>query len=179
MDYLRNYKQIATRHLIILSILLLVNKLITGVNIHMPDNLQCHAKVSNGSIAGQYDLSAVISFSKNKELGRGVFATVYEGTFNNKCCAVKILNHVAIHLISDVPTGPCDDPIQSRTLQNFTRECEYLITMNHPKYCQTYRCSNLQGKFSSTYYGKVRLQLDCLPYAAKFNHEALSSFDLL
>ena len=111
----------------------------------MPQNEP--AKISNGSeisIANQNDPNEVvlpgpsISFWKNKELGRGAFATVYEGVFNSKHCAVKILNQVAMQLISDLPTGPCDDPIQRKAIQSFTKECSCLMTINHPNiYCET------------------------------------------
>ena len=106
----------------------------TGVNVHLQPNL------NNGSVtsASQNDPDVVvlrgpsILLWKNKELGRGAFATVYEGKFNSECCAVKILNQVAMHLISDLPTGPCDDPIIRKAVQSFTKECSCLMTINHP-----------------------------------------------
>ena len=98
----------------------------------MPQN-----QLNNGSVAIVNQNEVVlpgpsISFWKDKELGRGAFATVYEGVFNNERCAVKILNQVAMHLISDLPTGPCDDAIQRKAVQSFTRECSCLMTINHP-----------------------------------------------
>ena len=102
----------------------------------MPQNEP--AQINSGSLAGQNDQDKVvlpgpsISFWKNRVLGRGAFATVYEGVFNSECCAVKILNQVAMHLISDLPTGPCDDPIQRKAVQSFTKECSCLMTINHP-----------------------------------------------
>lgn len=106
----------------------------TGVSVHLHQNL------NNGSVtsASQNDPDVVvlpgpsISFWMNKELGRGAFATVYEGTFSNERCAVKILNQVAMHLISDLPTGKCDDAILRKAVQSFTKECSCLMTINHP-----------------------------------------------
>lgn len=96
--------------------------------------------VHNGAlnVPGENDPAKVvlagpcISFWKDKELGRGAFATVYEGVFNNERCAVKVLNQVAMHLITELPAGPCDDPIVRKGVESFTRECSCLMTLNHP-----------------------------------------------
>ena len=37
-----------------------------------------------------------------------------------------------MQLISDLPTGPCDDTIRRKAIQNFTKECSCLMTINHP-----------------------------------------------
>ena len=103
----------------------------TGVSNHLP-------QTGSVVIADQNDPGVVvlpgpsITFQKYDELGRGAFATVYKGKFNNECCAVKILNQVAMHLITDLPAGPPDDPIQRKAIQSFTRECGCLMTINHP-----------------------------------------------
>ena len=111
--------------------------MLAGINIHLPQN-----ELNNGSvvIAGSNDPDKVVlpgpsvSFWTNpdKVPGTGAFATVYEGKFRDESCAVKILNQVAMHLISDLPPGPIDDPIQRKAIQSFTRECGCLMTINHP-----------------------------------------------
>ena len=112
--------------------------MLIGVNICLPPNRNNGSAATCIASQSATDPNQVvlagpcISFWKNKELGRGAFATVYEGVFNNERCAVKILNQVAMHLISDLPTGPCDGPIQRKAIQSFTRECSCLMTINHP-----------------------------------------------
>jgi cyclin-dependent kinase 7 len=110
-------------------------RVLTGVNIHLPQ-----IERNNGSvvIAGQNDPNEVvlpgpsISFWTDRVLGRGAFATVYEGKFKDECCAVKVLNQVAMHVITDLPTGPPDDSIERKAIQSVTRECGCLMTINHP-----------------------------------------------
>ena len=71
-------------------------------------------------------------------LGRGAFGKVYEGLYNGKPCAVKILNEVAMELISDLPPGSSDGQVSRKAIESFTKEGDCLKQIDHPNVVKLY-----------------------------------------
>ena len=91
-------------------------------------------KDSNGiTIAGPN-----VEFWTKRVLGRGAFGKVYEGIYNGKPCAVKILNEVAMELISDLPPGSSDGQVSRKAIESFTKEGDCLKQIDHPNVVKLY-----------------------------------------
>ena len=75
----------------------------------------------------------IVTFIPAKEciLGCGVFGKVYEGKCDGKPCAIKILNEVAMNLISGLPLSSSDDKIQQQAKSTFKNERDTLVRIKH------------------------------------------------
>ena len=71
-------------------------------------------------------------------LGGGAFGKVYEGLHDGKPCAVKILNEVAMELISELPTSSRNEPMLQKAIDSFTREGECLKLLKHKNIVKLY-----------------------------------------
>lgn len=78
-------------------------------------------------------MAPVAKFVPAKEniLGRGLFGKVYRGEFGGKPCAIKILNDVAMSLMSNLPLDTEDDKIQQQAKKSFKMESDCLIRIQH------------------------------------------------
>ena len=71
-------------------------------------------------------------------LGVGAFGKVFEGLHDGKPCAVKILNDVAMELISEIPTSLRDERTLQKAIDSFTKEGECLKQIKHKNIVKLY-----------------------------------------
>lgn len=98
-------------------------------------------------------------FWPSKELGVGAFGTVYEGQYDGKPCAVKILNSLATHLRSQ-STLPLRSKgqLQKKAERSFERERRCLTKISHENVVKLYDIRNYRkGNFPAFFMEK----LDC------------------
>jgi serine/threonine protein kinase len=79
-----------------------------------------------------------VKFWTKRWLGGGAFGKVYEGLYGGKPCAVKILNEVAMELISDLPPGSSDGQVSQMAIESFTKEGDCLKRIDHPNVVKLY-----------------------------------------
>ena len=79
-----------------------------------------------------------VKFWTKLVLGGGAFGKVYEGLYDGKPCAVKILNEVAMELISDLPPGSSDGQVLQKAIESFTKEGDCLKRIDHPNIVKLY-----------------------------------------
>ena len=76
-----------------------------------------------------YTVGDIVIF-RGKLIGKGAFASVFEGELKGEKCAVKLLYGLASEIQSGLPMA---ENILSKSLKRFQAECERLKSFEHPK----------------------------------------------
>ena len=73
-----------------------------------------------------------LTIYSDKKIGSGAFGVVFEGSYRNRPCAVKVLHDLATQIRTNLPAGEGN----VTTSKAFDQECEFLESFQHPNIVQ-------------------------------------------
>ena len=73
-----------------------------------------------------------LTIFSDQKIGSGAFGVVFEGSYRNRQCAVKVLHELATQIRTNLPAGQENE----KAVKTFDRECEFLESFKHPNIVQ-------------------------------------------
>ena len=86
-----------------------------------------------------------VTIYKGKKLGSGMFGFVFEGKYQGKSCAVKVLYEVGMELIMDLSSTPSERKVQESRLDSFKKERKSLLDLQHPNIVKLFHVCTYPG----------------------------------
>lgn len=123
--------------------------------------------VSRSNIDGITVDAPSFKFWPDRELGGGTFGTVYEGQFDGRPCAAKVLNAVAMRLMSGLPS--CGGKAEQRGKRSFLKERDSLKRIDHPNIVKLYDMRVYPEDFPILIMERLNCSLTC--YFTENKHE--------
>ena len=68
-----------------------------------------------------------LTIFSDKRIGSGAFGAVFEGTYEGRPCAIKLLHHTALEIQANLPAGLGNET----AIKAFDRECAFLRSIKH------------------------------------------------